>query len=126
MNFGSRFVYNIFISFWLSVVLAYFTGMLVNFALSRKYVFDSYAGATFRNTLLKFAFITLIGLGVTTIISVVALELIRANTGIQEDSAKAAAHILGIGAAFFASFFGHKFITFRSTGFSGLLKRNKK
>lgn len=126
VNFGSRFIYDIYMDFWLSVVLAYFTGMIVNYAISRKYVFDSYSGATFKNTLLKFAFVAFIGFGITTIVSVGALELIHSSIKIHDDLAKAIAHCLGIGTAFFASFFGHKFLTFRSTGVSKILRRFNK
>lgn len=125
VNFASRFVYDIFTSFWLSVILAYFTGMVVNYLLSRKYVFDSYAGATIKKTSLKFVCIALLGLGITLLVSLGVRMCIETYLDLPEHFAKALAHMIGIGIAFFASFFGHKLITFRSTGFSRLLGRFK-
>lgn len=126
VNFSSRFLYDIFFSFWLSVIFAYFTGMLVNYLLSRKYVFSSYTGARIGNTFIKFAFIALIGLFVTSVTAIFILGLLSEHTNMSEDMAKTIAHTLAIGAAFFASFFGHNFITFRSTGLSRIIRRKIK
>lgn len=97
-------------------MLAYFTGMICNYLLSRKYVFSSYNGATMGRTFTKFAFVALLGLVITTLVSMLALEIFLANSWGKEQWAKAAAHCLGIGAAFFVSFLGHNFLTFRETG----------
>lgn len=123
VNFGSRFFYDLFCDFWVSVVAAYFTGMLVNYALSRKYVFSSYTGATTTKTLSKFTLVALLGLGVTTVVSVVALDVLQGRLALAEPVAKALAHCLGIGTAFVASFLGHNFLTFRATGISRFFKR---
>lgn len=125
VNFGSRFFYDLFFDFWVSVVFAYFSGMLVNYALSRKYVFSSYTGATTAKTLSKFALVAFLGLGITTIVSLLALELFQQRIALGENLAKALAHCFGIGTAFVASFLGHNFLTFRATGFSRLLRRDK-
>lgn len=122
VNFSSRFFYDLFLNFWLSVIAAYFTGMLVNYLLSKKYVFSSYAGATIPKTLSKFSIIALLGLAVTTVVSILALDFFQARFAIGEPVAKAMAHCLGIGTAFVASFLGHNFLTFRATGVSRLLR----
>lgn len=124
VNFGSRFLYDFFMDFWVSVIAAYFTGMLVNYVLSRKYVFSSYAGATTTKTLTKFALVAFLGLAVTTGVSILALDLLQERFAVGEALAKPVAHCLGIGIAFVASFLGHNFLTFRATGFSRLLKRS--
>lgn len=124
VNFASRFLYDIFFDFWLSVVFAYFTGMFVNYALSKKYVFQSYDGAQTRKTISKFAFVAFMGLVVTTASSVIALELL--GDIFEARYAEPLAHCLGIGAAFFASFLGHNFFTFRETGISRFWRRHKK
>lgn len=123
VNFASRFFYDLFLDFWVSVVAAYFTGMLVNYALSRKYVFSSYAGATTTKTLSKFAVIAFLGLGITTVVSVIALDLLQQRFTLAEPLARGLAHCLGIGTAFAASFLGHNFLTFRATGISRFFKR---
>lgn len=123
VNFGSRFFYDLFCDFWVSVIAAYFTGMVVNYVISRKYVFSSYTGATTAKTLSKFACIAFLGLGITTAVSVTALDLLQHHLALAEPLARALAHCLGIGTAFVASFLGHNFLTFRATGFSRLLKR---
>lgn len=122
MNFGSRFLYDVFFNFWVSVIFAYFTGMAVNFALSRKYVFQNYAGASIHKTFIKFSIVALFGLAVTACVSIFAVEFLFVHTELDEELSKALAHTLGIGAAFFASFFGHKFITFNRTGIASLIK----
>lgn len=123
VNFGSRFLYDVFLDFWASVIAAYFTGMLVNYVLSRKYVFASYSGATTAKTLTKFAIIAFLGLAVTTAVSVAALELLQGRFGMGQSLAKPLAHCLGIGTAFVASFLGHNFLTFRATGISRFFRR---
>lgn len=123
VNFGSRFFYDLFCDFWISVIAAYFTGMLVNYALSRKYVFASYVAATTTKTLSKFTIIAFLGLGVTTAVSVVALDLLQRHFVLADQLARALAHCLGIGTAFVASFLGHNFLTFRATGISRFFKK---
>lgn len=123
VNFASRFFYDLFLDFWVSVVAAYFTGMAVNYVLSRKFVFSSYAGATTSRTLPKFALVALAGLGVTTAASILALDFLQGRLALAEPLAKALAHCVGIGMAFIASFLGHNFLTFRATGVSRFLKR---
>lgn len=123
VNFGSRFFYDLFCDFWVSVIAAYFTGMLVNYALSRKYVFATYAGATTTKTLSKFTIIAGLGLCVTTVVSVMALDLLQRHFLLAEQLARALAHCLGIGTAFVVSFLGHNFLTFRATGLSRFFKR---
>lgn len=125
VNFASRFFYDLFLEFWVSVIVAYFTGMLVNYLLSKKYVFSSYAGATTAKTLSKFAIIAFLGLAVTTVVTIIALDLLQQWSPLGEPMARALAHCLGIGTAFVASFLGHNFLTFRATGFSRFFKRHR-
>lgn len=126
VNFTSRFLYDIFFSFWLSVIFAYFTGMLVNYVFSRKYVFGSYDGENMGRTFAKFMLVALLGLFATTIAAIFILRFLCEYTNLNEDMAKALAHTLAIGIAFFASFLGHNFITFRSTGLAKLVKEKIK
>lgn len=125
-NFLSRIFYDIFLSFWISVIAAYFTGMLVNYLLSKKYVFPSYSGATTTKTLSKFSIVAFFGLVVTTAVSIISLDFLQVYFAITEPMAKAMAHCLGIGTAFVVSFLGHNFLTFRATGVSRLLKERFK
>lgn len=125
VNFCSRFLYDLFMEFWVSVIAAYFTGMLVNYSISKKYVFASYDGASTIKTLTKFSLVALLGLGVTTVASILILEFVSAKFPISESLAKTLAHCLGIGLAFVASFLGHNFFTFSATGFSRFLRRKR-
>lgn len=121
-NFGSRFLYNLVADFWISVIAAYLTGMLVNYAISKKYVFATYEGATTLKTLTKFTLMALVGLGVTTLVSIFILDFLTARSTFAEPLAKALAHCAGMGISFIVSFLGHNFLTFKSTGISHFIK----
>lgn len=125
VNFLSRFFYNFFLNFGTSVITAYFTGMLVNYILSKKYVFSSYTGATTVKMLSKFSLIAFLGLAITTLVSIFAVNLLQDRFAIEESKAEALAHCLGIATAFAVSFLGHNFLTFRAVSISRLLKRRK-
>ncbi len=117
VNFGSRFVYDAFFSFGVSVIFAYCTGMLVNFSLSKLFVFEArHSGKTWRE-LAKFLVVAGLGLLFTYGVSISAAWFLDGLAlGFSQELTHTAAHIAGMGAGFVANFIGHKLISFRETG----------
>ena len=121
VNFASRFLFNLAFDFRLSVVLAYFTGMFINFTLSKRYLFSARHSGSTRSEFAKFFLVALGGLAVTFGVSITMLKLLEAQSlGIEVS--RAAAHLCGMAAGFMANYFGHKFFSFRKTGLYKLLK----
>ena len=116
VNLGSRVAYNKWVNFGWAVVCAYFTGMLVNFVLSSKFVFRSYAGGTASKVLPKFTIVATLGLAVIWAVSESSLHFFNQFVWLNPSESELFAHMMGIGTAFFASFFGHQFFTYRHTG----------
>ena len=140
-NVGSRIIYSEFfgIRFSLSVTLAYATGMVVGFVLTKMFAFGARnSGNTYRE-MVKFAMVSAVALLVTLAFSLVFLalfnwyfeydpvnhEFISSNImklGIPVINRELASHLGGTGFGFFANFFGHKFFTFKSTGYYDKIK----
>ena len=117
VNFLSRFGFSGFFDFGTSVVLAYCTGMVVNFVLSKYFAFDSGQSGRLPRELLKFFLVALVGLFVTYIISMLALRFGGPVLGdMGPETRQAAAHLAGMAAGFAANFVGHKLFSFRVTG----------
>jgi putative flippase GtrA len=144
-NVGSRIIYSeLFgIRFSLSVTLAYATGMVVGFVLTKMFAFGARnSGNTYRE-MVKFAMVSAVALLVTLAFSLVFLalfnwyfeydpvnhEFISTNImklGIPVINRELASHLGGTGFGFFANFFGHKFFTFKSTGYYDKIKTGRK
>lgn len=120
--------------FWISVVLAYLTGMVVSFIMNKTLAFGARKSGRTDREAIKFFLVSLVGLGITTIFSVIGLFFLNlvfesypafhaevsaqiARLGQKFINRELFSNIAGIGFGFFANFFGHKFITFRDTGY---------
>lgn len=127
VNFGSRFVYDSFFTFGTSVVLAYCTGMFVNFSLSKLFVFDARtSGRTWRE-FTKFIAVASLGLVVTYGVSMGGVWFFeRWSFGISVELYHTLAHVAGMGAGFVANFIGHKLISFRETGLWDAFRKREK
>lgn len=134
-NVGSRIVYSesLGLSFPLAVALAYFTGMVVAFTLSKLFLFDAKKSGNVLREAIKFTFVSMAALGVTLAFALIALEInnyyltkspdvhawFKTNIGalgFKFINRELASHIFGTGFGFFTNFFGHKMVTFRETG----------
>lgn len=115
-NLASRVAYNWWMNFSCAVVCAFFTGMLVNFFLSSKFVFAKYEGSSTSRVISKFALVAIVGLSVTWLTSVVTLQFLQWLSWLNPVHAEFIAHVTGTGTAFFVSFLGHQFFTYRHTG----------
>lgn len=123
VNLCSRVFYSQWMHFNWAVVCAYFTGMLVNFALSSIFVFSWYRGGRPFNILIKFSLVAIAGLIVTVIVSEISRQCLLWLAWFPVSYTELAAHAMGIGIAFFASFAGHSLFTYRQTGMIAAIKR---
>ena len=110
-NFGSRFVFSMFLSYGFAVFFAYLVGMLVAFLLMRGHVFDAKSGPL-APQVAKFVGVNLMAVLQTLVISLVLARWLLPSLGIVEH-AEALAHLVGVLVPVVTSYFGHKFLTFR-------------
>ena len=116
VNFVSRFGYDLYFSFGVSVVFAYCTGMVVNFSLSKLFVFGARKSGNSVREGVKFIVVAGGGLLVTTAVSLGAAWALGFSPFVSEEVHLMLAHACGMGAGFIANFAGHRFVSFRETG----------
>ena len=110
-NFGSRFVFSMFLDYGFAVFFAYLVGMLVAFLLMRGHVFDAKSGPL-APQVAKFVGVNVVAVLQTLVISLVLARWLLPSVGIVEH-AEALAHLVGVLVPVVTSYFGHKFLTFR-------------
>ncbi len=110
-NFGSRFVFSIYLSYGEAVCLAYLIGMLFAFLLMRRHVFNASRG------LLAPQVAKFIGVNALAVLQTLSISLGLARWALPKvglaDHAEALGHLVGVLAPVVTSYFGHKFVTFR-------------
>jgi len=136
-NVGSRIFYSEVggIRFGFSVILAYLTGMVVGFTLTKLFAFGARNSGNMIREMVKFSMVSAIALLVTWAFSIAFLKVFNAYFQHDQDfhnkiatliietfnipaiNRELASHLGGTGFGFFANFFGHKFFTFRTTGY---------
>lgn len=139
-NFFSRIIYDeqMNMGYGISIVIAYFTGGVVAFTLSKLFAFDARNSGNTKRELIRFMITTTIAMGVTWLAAKTALYLfmeVSFFTGLIEGTneaisyagslagsvialdtlalAKTIAHIVGLCFGFLVNFTGHKFFTFK-------------
>jgi len=112
-NFGSRIIYELLFTFNTSLVLAYFTGLLINYNLCRHYVFDEGKSASIKKQYPVFVVVALVGLLITYGATHLGLRILSITIPLDSELAKSCSHIFGIGCGFLVNFFGHKTVTFK-------------
>lgn len=110
-NFGSRFVFNLFTSFELSVILAYLVGMITAFILAKLFVFKESCHSTSRS-FIWFTLVNLIAIAQTYLISIGLYYYGFPSLGYEWYPA-ATAHAIGVVFPVFTSFIGHKYLSFK-------------
>ena len=115
-NFGSRFLYSVFVDFGTAVVLAFITGLCVGYLLNKRYVFTTSTNSRMHE-MSWFLVINLFALLQTWGLSVYLAELLPAYGFPQNPAGKmwaeAIAHMAGILLPVFTSYIGHRYLTFR-------------
>ena len=112
VNFGSRFFYNEFVSFGNAVILAYITGMITAFVLTKLFVFDKSVHST-KKEFFYFTLVNAVAIIQTYIISVGFSQYVFPSIGF-EFYPEAIAHAIGVVFPVFTSFIGHKYFSFRN------------
>ena len=110
-NYGSRFVFSLWLSYSTAIVLAYLVGMTVAFALMRQHVFNASEGSL-RAQLTKFIVVNVFAVLQTLVISLVLVHWVFPAFGIQAH-AEAIAHLVGVLVPAVTSYFGHRMLTFK-------------
>jgi putative flippase GtrA len=111
LNFGSRLLFSLYLSFEIAVVLAFCVGLASGFLLSRRFVFAP-SGKRVMREVWWFLAVNLFALVQTWLLSVYLAGLLVPRTGTV--TGEALAHAAGIMLPVVSSYVGHKYLTFRS------------
>lgn len=118
VNFVSQIIYREFFSFSSSVFLGYITAMVASFLPTKIFAFAAKETGNTTREAIKFVGIALVALAVQVYSSKYTLEWI-ANPLFPDTTMfwrEKTSHVVGMGLSFLANYFGHKLLTFRSTG----------
>ena len=119
VNFFSRFFYREFSSYEWSIFWGYLTATVVSFIPQKIFAFDSKSTGNTNREMIKYLIIALLALGIQIGVSSLALDYIVSpliSHKLDLKLLETLSHVIGMGCSFLANFFGHKFLTFRSTG----------
>ncbi|WP_447793383.1 GtrA family protein [Pseudomonas farris] len=111
VNFGSRIVYNFWLSFSYSVILAYITGMITAFVLAKLFVFKESQQSVHRS-ITFFILVNLVAVLQTWVISMGLAYYLLPSLGITS-FVKELSHAVGVVIPVFTSYIGHKRWSFR-------------
>lgn len=106
INFGSRIVYDWWVSFPVAVALAYLTGMLTAFVLARLFVFTD-SGQSLQRSATRFALVNVLAIAQTWLISMLLAYHVLPWLGVREYVSEIA-HAVGVVVPVFTSYLGHK------------------
>lgn len=130
INFVSQLLYRGYfgVSFANSVLLGYLTATVLTFIPTKKYAFAANKTGNTGRELIKFLGIALVALVVQVYVSKFTLEWV-ANPlfpKLPQWAREKGSHVVGMGMSFLANYFGHKLLTFRSTGvYDKIRSRNR-
>lgn len=118
INFVSQIGYRQLFGFGTSVFLGYLTATIVSFIPTKRFAFSAGKTGNTGREAIKFLIIAFIALAVQVGISKFTLAYV-ANPlfpGVSTFWREKSSHVVGMGLSFLANYFGHKLLTFRSTG----------
>jgi putative flippase GtrA len=110
VNFGSRIVYNQWVSFSVAIVLAYLTGMVTAFLLARRLVFKQ-SEQSFARSAMMFSAVNVIAVLQTWLITMGMALYVLPYFGVTLFDAEIA-HAVGVMVPVFSSYLGHKHFSF--------------
>ncbi|MDX1284604.1 MAG: GtrA family protein [Draconibacterium sp.] len=110
-NFISRIIFNNWLSFSTSILLAYLVGMVTAFILTKLFVFKNAQSSIYRSAY-YFTLVNLAAILQTWLISMGLAYFVLPWLGVSRFVPEIA-HAIGIGVPVISSYLGHKFITFR-------------
>lgn len=113
-NYGSRFLFSVWLPYAVAITLAYLVGMAVAFTLMRQFVFSA-TGQQVLPQLVKFTAVNAFALLQTLVVSLVFARWLLPALGITQH-VEAIAHLVGVVVPVFTSFLGHRHGTFKRAG----------
>lgn len=111
VNFGSRLLYNRWLDYSSSVIVAYITGMITAFILARLFVFKE-SEQSMHKSAFFFVLVNLVAVAQTWAISMGLAYWLLPSMGVTH-GAPEIAHAVGIVVPVFTSYLGHKRWSFR-------------
>lgn len=111
VNFGSRILYNQWMSFSAAIVLAYVTGMVTAFVLARLFVFRNSQRALHQSAL-YFVLVNGVAVLQTWAISLLLADWLLPALGVHQ-YVHELAHAAGVVVPVFTSYLGHKHLSFK-------------
>jgi putative flippase GtrA len=111
LNWSSRFLFSIWLSYELSIVLSFFIGLTSGFLLMKIFVFQKSEKPFFQQAA-YFLGVNMLALALTWTISVYLAKTLFPAIGFR-NGADGMAHLIGISAPIMTSYFGHKYLTFK-------------
>jgi putative flippase GtrA len=111
VNFGTRIIYNHWVSFSVAIVLAYLTGMMIAFFLARRLVFKQSQQSLARSAFF-FCAVNVLAVFQTWLISMGLAFYVLPYWGFTRFVSEIA-HAVGVVVPVFTSYLGHKYFSFR-------------
>ena len=111
VNFGSRILYSVWLSFSYAVILAYLTGMVTAFVLAKLFVFKT-SQQSMQRSAVFFALVNLVAVAQTWGISMLLLYVVFPAWRFTYYAAECA-HAVGVVVPVFTSYLGHKRWSFK-------------
>lgn len=111
VNFGSRMLYDIWLSFSASIILAYITGMITAFVLAKLFVFKESQQSLHRSAMF-FILVNVVAVLQTWAISMGLAYYVLPAMGV-ESFVKEISHAVGVVVPVFTSYLGHKRWSFK-------------
>nr|WP_262923898.1 GtrA family protein [Spirosoma liriopis] len=118
INFISQIFYRNYFDYATSVLWGYLTATVLTFIPTKLFAFSAAKTGNTGREIVKFLFIALVALVVQVYVSKYTLEWF-ANPLFPKAPQlwrEKGSHVVGMGMSFMANYFGHKLLTFRSTG----------
>ena len=118
VNFLSQILYRGFFAFGTSVLLGYLTATIVSFAPTKRFAFSAGGTGNTGREMVKFFIIAGVALAVQVGVSILTFQYIAKPylPSLDQSWQEKGSHVVGMGVSFLANYFGHKMLTFRSTG----------
>ncbi|MEN8133496.1 MAG: GtrA family protein [Pseudomonadota bacterium] len=111
VNFVSRIIYNYWLNYSTSIIVAYLTGMVTAFVLARLFVFTE-SSLGWHHSALIFTLVNVVAVAQTWAISMGLAYYLLPGAGVTR-FAPEIAHAVGVAFPVFTSYLGHKYWSFR-------------
>lgn len=111
LNWGSRFIFSIWLPFEMAIVAAFLVGLFSGFLLMRWFVFNG-RGQSLAPQVGKYLIVNMLALFQTLLISTLFARLLLPEIGMVKNI-EALAHLVGVLTPVLTSYIGHKRWSFR-------------